>query len=167
MNMPETNTSDNTELVQLTAFRVGSEEYVIDIMRVREIIRPLPITKVRKGPRFVEGVINLRGEVIPIIDLRRRFDLDCEQHAQRRIVIITMDGRTIGLIVDAVTEVVRTPKNSLRPAPGLLDQGKAPYFLGICQHRGRTLILLNVKNVITSEELIDVGSAAELLLSQE
>ena len=78
-------------LVQLAAFRVGDEEYVIDIMRVREIIRPLPITSVRKGPKFVEGVINLRGAVIPIIDLRRRFDLPAEECPHRRIVIVMID----------------------------------------------------------------------------
>jgi purine-binding chemotaxis protein CheW len=152
----------NVELVQLTAFRVGSEEYVIDIMRVREIIRPIAITKVRKGPRFVEGVINLRGEVIPVIDLRRRFELPViEDGPTRKIVILTVEGRVLGLIVDAVTEVVRVPKDSIRRAPGLFDVDSAPYFLGVCHHKGRTLLLLNVKSVVSSEETIDVAGAVE------
>jgi purine-binding chemotaxis protein CheW len=154
---------ENADLVQLTAFKVGAEEYVVDIMRVREIIRPIPVTRVRKGPRFVEGVINLRGEVIPVVDLRRRFELPVEDHAQRKIVIITIEGRVIGLIVDAVTEVVRVPRSAIRPAPGLLDAHQAPYFLGVCHFRGRTLLLLNVKNIIASDEAIDVAAAAQFL----
>lgn len=150
-------------LVQLTAFRVGEEEYVVDIMRVREIIRPLPVTRVRKGPRYVEGVINLRGEVIPIIDMRRRFGLPVEDHATRKIVVLTIDGRVIGLIVDAVTEVVRVPRRTLRPPPGLLDKAQAPYFMGVCQFRNRTLLMLNIKKLVASEESIDVSAVSEQL----
>lgn len=153
------------EVVQLTAFRVGGEEYVVDIMRVREIIRPLPVTPVRKGPKFVEGVINLRGAVIPVIDLRRRFDLAAEAHRERRVIILVVDGRTLGLVVDGVTEVVRVPRRSIRQAPCLLDPSHAPYFLGVCHFRQRTLILLNVKNVVTSEDEIDAEAAAALMRS--
>lgn len=155
------NVVSDLDVVQLTAFRVGTEEYVLDIMRVREIIRPLPVTRVRKGPRYVEGVINLRGEVIPIVDLRRRFDLPVEDHAQRKIMILSIDGRVLGIIVDGVTEVVRIPKSAIRPAPGLFDLHQAPYFLGVCQFRGRTLLLLNVRNVVTSDDPIDVAGAVE------
>jgi purine-binding chemotaxis protein CheW len=157
-----TETSSRDEVVQLAAFRVGGEEYVVDIRRVREIIRVVPITPVRKGPQFVEGVINLRGSVIPIIDLRRRFELPQEESPQRKIIIMSIDGRVLGLMVDAVTEVVRVPRGSIRPAPGLLEAARAPYFLGVCHYRGRTLVLLNVKNVVTSEERIDLPSAQAL-----
>jgi len=160
--MKETAAAES-DVVQLTAFRVGNEEYVIDIMRVREIIRPLPVTKVQKGPRFVEGVINLRGEVIPVVDMRRRFDLSVDEHGGRKIIIVTVESRIIGLIVDAVTEVVRVSRSSIRPAPRLLDIEQAPYFLGVCHYKGRTLLLLHVKHIIGSEGAIDVESAAELL----
>ncbi len=156
----------NAELVQLTAFRVGDEEYVVDIMRVREIIRPLPVTKVRRGPRFVEGVINLRGEVIPIVDLRRRFELPCDEGTERKIVILSVEGRVVGLVVDAVTEVVRAAKDTIRPAPGLFEAHQAPYFLGVCHHRGRTLLLLNVKAVLSSDDAIDVEGAAAIARSE-
>jgi purine-binding chemotaxis protein CheW len=154
-----TETDSGDELVQLTAFRVGEEEYVVDIMRVREIIRPLPITKVRKGPTFVEGVINLRGEVIPVIDLRRRFELPAEETPTRKIVILTVEGRVLGLVVDAVTEVVRVTRSAIRVAPGLFDDHQAPYFLGVCHYKNRTLLLLNVKSVVASDESIDVAGA--------
>ena len=155
-------TDSRDEVVQLAAFRVGNEEYVVDIRRVREIIRVVPITPVRKGPLFVEGVINLRGSVIPIIDLRRRFDLPSEESPQRKIIIMSIEGRILGLRVDAVTEVVRVPRGTIKPAPGLLEAERAPYFLGVCHYRGRTLVLLNVKNVVASEERIDVPSAQTL-----
>ncbi len=155
----------DTDVVQLTAFRVGTEEYVVDIMRVREIIRPVPVTKVRKGPKYVEGVINLRGEVIPVVDLRRRFDLPVQEHESRKIIILLVEGRTIGLIVDGVTEVARIPRRDIRPAPGLLTGEDAPYFLGVCQYKGRTLLLLNVKNVVQSDESIDIAAAHDMVRS--
>lgn len=151
------------EIVQLAAFRVGGEEYVVDIRRVREIIRPVPITRVRKGPKFVEGVISLRGSVIPIVDLRRRFDLPAEESPDRKIMIMAIEGRALGLIVDAVTEVVRVPRGDIRPAPGLLEGDQAPYFLGVCHYHSRTLVLLNVKNIITSDEAIRVPTPDEVL----
>jgi purine-binding chemotaxis protein CheW len=154
--------SADDDIVQLAAFRVGDEEYVVDIMRVREIIRPPPVTQVRKGPKYVEGVISLRGSVIPIVDLRRRFEIGSAELPQRRIIIMIVEGRALGLMVDAVTEVVRVPRSSIRPAPGLLERNQAPYFLGVCHFRGRTLILLNVRNILATDEAIDVsgGTAA-------
>jgi len=157
-----TKTSDDVDIVQLTAFKVGQEEYVVDIMRVREIIRPLPVTKVRKGPRFVEGVINLRGEVIPVVDLRRRFDLPVDDGGQRKVIIATIDKRVIGLVVDAVTEVVRAPRSSIRRASGVFDAAAAPYFLGVCHHKNRTLLLLDVKAVVSTDERIDIPVTSEL-----
>ncbi|MBI3179200.1 MAG: chemotaxis protein CheW, partial [Deltaproteobacteria bacterium] len=151
------------ETVQLAAFAVGEEEYVVDIMRVREILRPVPVTPVRRGPQFVEGVINLRGTVIPVVDLRRRFDLKADDHPRRRILIVSIDGRLVGLVVDRVTEVVRTPRSAIRTAPALVGPERAPYFLGICPHKGRTLILLNVKAVVASDEAISTPSAADLI----
>ncbi len=140
------------EIVQLAAFMIGDEEYVVDILRVREIIRPLPVTPVRRGPRFVEGVINLRGNIIPIVDMRRRFGLPEVELPHRKIMILTVEGRTVGLVVDRVTEVVRVPKRSIQPAPLLLGDGRAPFFLGVCSFQSRELILLNVKTIIATEE---------------
>lgn len=154
--------SRESDIVQLAAFRVGAEEYVLDIMRIREILRPPPITPVRKGPKFVEGVISLRGQVIPIIDLRRRFDLPADAHRLRKIIILLIDGRVVGLVVDGMTEVVRVPRGEIRAAPGLLGADRAPYFMGVVQYRGRTLILLNVKNIVGSEESIGIPSSADL-----
>ena len=157
--------SSPEEITQLTAFKVGDEEYVVDILRIREIIRPLPVTPVRRGPRFVEGVISLRGSVIPVVDMRRRFGLPPleSDSSKRRVIILVIDGRVLGLIVDAVTEVVRVPKTSIRPAPGFLDADRAPYFMGVCHHKQRILILLNVRNVVESDEDINVMSPQQVM----
>ena len=157
--------SSPEEITQLTAFKVGDEEYVVDILRIREIIRPLPVTPVRRGPRFVEGVISLRGSVIPVVDMRRRFGLPPleSDSSKRRVIILVIDGRVLGLIVDAVTEVVRVPKTSIRPAPGFLDADRAPYFMGVCHHKQRILILLNVRNVVESDEDINVMSPKQVM----
>ena len=153
------------DIVQMAVFTLGAEEYVVDIMRVREIVRPLPITPIRKGPKFIEGVVNLRGTVIPIVDLRRRFDLPAEDHDGRRIIILAVEGRTIGLIVDGVTDVLRVRRGDIRPASGLLAGDRAPYFHGVYHTEGRTFVLLNVKTVVSTDEVISVPTSGEL--SQE
>jgi purine-binding chemotaxis protein CheW len=141
-------------IVQLAAFRVGTEEYVVDIMRVREIIRPVPVTAIRRGPKYVEGVLNLRGAVIPVVDMRRRFELEPHVAPTRKIMIIAIEGRPVGLMVDQVTDVVRVPKRSIQAAPELLDKRSAPYFLGVVHYKGRTLILLNVNSVVATDDPI-------------
>ncbi len=153
------------EIVQLTAFKVGDEEYVVDILRIREIIPPKPITPVRRGPKFVEGVISLRGAIIPVVDMRRRFGVPITEDDERRerVIILVIDSRVVGLIVDNVTEVVRVPRTQIRPAPGLLADEQAPFFMGVCHYKGRVLILLNVRSVVESEEEIDVLDAHELV----
>lgn len=153
----------DSEVVQLTAFRVGDEEYVLDILRVREIIRPLPVTPIRRGPKFVEGVINLRGAVIPVIDMRRRFGLPAESLPRRKIVILSVFGRVLGLVVDQVTEVVRVEREAIQPAPGLLAGRQAPFFVGVCRYNGRILILLNVRQVVTSDDEIASPSTEGLI----
>lgn len=155
------------EIVQLAAFMVGDEEYVVDIQRTREIIRMLPITPVRHGPRYVKGVISLRGSVIPVVDMRQRFGLVSDENPKKKIVILTIHGRSIGLIVDRVTEVVRVPRSAIRPAPRLLAAEAAPFFAGVCEYHGRTLILLNVRSTVSSEELIDIKKVTQALTPGE
>lgn len=120
-------------LVQLCTFRVGGEDYAVDVMRVREIITPLPITPVPRAPPFVEGVVRLRGEVVPVLDVRRRFGLPAGALGRKsRFVIVHVAGRRIGLVVDEVCEVVRVPRSDLRPAPRLVGQDGPRFFVGVC-----------------------------------
>jgi purine-binding chemotaxis protein CheW len=148
-------------LVQLCTFRVGGEDYAVDIMRVREVIHPLPVTPVPRAPAFVEGVFRLRGEVIPVIDVRKRFGLPAGPLGRRsRYVIVNVAGRRLGLVVDEVCEVVRLARSEIRAAPTLVSDGGPRFFLGVCGGEsapvaagrrggpGRLRLLLNVKALL-------------------
>jgi len=146
--------------VQLCTFRIGGEDYAIDIMRVREIIRPLPITRVPRSPSFLEGVIRLRGEVIPILDVRKRLGVAVEEPTRKtRFAIVNVAGQRIGLVVDEVCEVLRIPREEIRPAPPLGAVGGPRFFLGVCggdaapggrrrAGAGRLRLLLDVKALL-------------------
>jgi len=126
-------------LVQLCTFRIGAEDYAIDIMRVREIIRPLPITPVPRAPAFVEGVVRLRGEVIPVLDVRKRLGVEAKAPTRKsRFLIVNVAGRRIGLVVDEVCEVLRLPRSDIRPAPALGAPGAPRFFVGVCGGEGTT-----------------------------
>ncbi len=144
-------------LVQLCTFRIGAEDYAIDIMRVREIIRPLPITPVPRAPAFIEGVVRLRGEVIPVLDVRKRLGVLAKAPTRKsRFLIVNVAGRRIGLVVDEVCEVLRLPRSEIRPAPALGAPGAARFFVGVCGGEGtvgargpaRLRLLLNVKALL-------------------
>lgn len=139
----------SSELVQMAAFRVGDQQYVIDIMRVREIINPLPITAVPSSVAQIEGVVNLRGVIIPIVDLRKRLSLPEGQRPPRpKIIIVLVENQIVGMMVDEVLEVVRVPRSLIKPAPQLFLREKMDLILGICEFQGRLLLLLNVKKVL-------------------
>ena len=106
----------NDELLQLVSFKIGSEEFGVDILKVQEINRMVEITKVPQAPHYVEGVINLRGKVIPIVDLRKRFNLEVKEYDKNtRIVVVDIGGNIMGMVVDSVSEVLRLPSNTIRP----------------------------------------------------
>jgi purine-binding chemotaxis protein CheW len=145
-------------LVQLCTFRIGGEDYAIDVMRVREIIHPLPITPVPRAPAFVEGVVRLRGEVVPVLDVRKRLGVEARPPSRKsRFLVVNVAGRRIGLVVDEVCEVLRLPRSDLRAAPALGAPGTPRFFLGVCGGEGaagargaspRLHLLLNVKALL-------------------
>lgn len=142
----------NNEDLQLVVFRLATEEYGLPITRVQEINRLTPITKLPQTPVFMEGVINLRGRIIPVIDLRKRFALAVEQHTDdTRIIVVEFNGQTVGVIVDAVTEVVHLAAANIEPPPNnsVLD---ARYIQGVGKIDNRLLILLDVDQIFTSQE---------------
>lgn len=136
-------------IVQMASFRVGNEEYVIDIMRIKEIINPLKITPVPSSSELIEGMINLRGVIIPIVDLRKRFRVPQEHWAkQPKYIIIAISGRIVGIMVDEVLEVVRIPRDLIKPSPEI-SQGREPgIFLGVCEYQGRLLLLVDLKKIL-------------------
>lgn len=149
---------DSSQELQLVLFLLAKEEYGLPITKVQEINRMVPITQLPQTPEFMEGVINLRGRVIPVIDLRKRFQLSAAAISDdTRIIIVDVNGQTIGVIVDAVTEVVRLPGASVEPPPPtfVLD---CQYVQGIGKMEDRLLILLDIDKVLTSQEVITLKS---------
>ena len=154
----------SNDLLQLVGFRLGNEEYGIDILKVQEINRIADITRIPQSPDFVEGVINLRGNVIPIIDLRKRFNMPEREHdRQTRIVVGEIDGRTVGLVVDAVSEVIRLPANTIEPAPKIVSRDQADYITGIGKLDDRLLMLLDIDKILTvsdKDKLFEMSAEA-------
>lgn len=143
--------------VQLACFRIGSELYALDIMRIKEIIRPQKLTPIPKAPAFIEGVINLRGVVIPVADLRKRFDQPIsETNSKNRIVVCSLSGRIIGLMVDEVTEVKRFGRNEIAPAPQFIDGPEANYFLGVARRDEDLIMLIDLEKVLSNNEKIEL-----------
>lgn len=139
---------------QMLAFRLGGEEYGIAILAVQELRAYEHVTRVASAPAFVKGVLNLRGVIVPIVDLRICFALpDPRYDATTVVVVLNVGGTTVGIVVDSVTDVVDLPRGSIRPAP---DMGAAskPYLTGIGLLDERMLILVDVEHLLSS---VDIG----------
>ena len=149
-----TETTARESVLQLATFRLGSEEYAVCVSQVQEIVRLTAITAVPRSPRYVEGVINLRGRIVPVIDLAKRFELTPRDRTKAtRIIIIEVEGRTIGMLVDAVTEVLRLEAGAIEPAPDMLQGGvSAEYVTGIGKLDCRLLIMLDLPRVLSRQE---------------
>ncbi|PLX93354.1 MAG: chemotaxis protein CheW [Desulfuromonas sp.] len=151
--------------IQLACFRVGEALYALDIMRIKEIIRPQKLTPVPKAPPFVEGVINLRGAVIPVVDLRRRFEQpSVETGRKTRVIICSLSGKILGLVVDEVAEVRRYARHEIQPAPRFLKGRGAQFFLGVCRHNDDLIMLLDLPRILSSDERIDMEAIRESAL---
>ncbi|OBQ55713.1 chemotaxis protein CheW [Halodesulfovibrio spirochaetisodalis] len=156
MNEPQKKQDD--ELMQLVTFSIGEEEFGVDILKVQEIIRTMEITKVPKAPNFVEGVINLRGKVIPIIDLRRRFGLSSKEHDKHtRIIVIEINNMIVGFVVDSVSEVLRIPASTVEPPPAVVAGMESEYISGVGKLQDRLLILLDLDRLLSNDDLDVLG----------
>jgi purine-binding chemotaxis protein CheW len=140
--------------VQLASFRVGTEMYALDIMRIKEIIRPQKLTAVPKAPVFIEGVINLRGAVLPVVDLRRRFEQPVVHDRKTRVIIAAVQGSIIGLMVDEVAEVSRYTRQDIQPPPQFLSGGGGEFFLGVCRRGDDLVMVLDLEMLLSSSERI-------------
>lgn len=146
----ETNSSD---LLQLVSFRIESEEFGVDILKVQEIIRMIQISKVPNSPEFVEGVINLRGRVIPVVSLRTKLGLTrIEQDKNTRIIVVELNGKTIGFIVDEVNEVLRIPAGITEAPPAVASGINSEFITSIAKLEDRLLILLDLEKVLNEAE---------------
>jgi purine-binding chemotaxis protein CheW len=142
--------------IQLACFRLGEELYALDIMKIKEIIRPQKLTPVPKAPTFIEGVINLRGVVIPVADMRKRFGQPVGEDARKnRVIVCSLAGKIIGLLVDEVTEVRRYTRQDISPAPQFLKGPDAAFFLGVARQGDDLIMLLDLERVLSSVEKIE------------
>jgi len=152
------------EVLQLVSFSVGQEEFGVDILKVREINRMVEITRVPNASEFVSGVINLRGKVIPVIDLRRRFGIGKKDNDKNtRIIVVELTGRVLGFVVDAVNAVLRIPRSVTEPPPPMVAGIGSECITAIGKLEDRLLILLDLERVLTVEE--DVQLAARTVHS--
>jgi purine-binding chemotaxis protein CheW len=135
---------------QVVLFRLGKEEYAISITQVKEIIHHKGATQLPDMPGYVEGIISLRGTIIPVVDLAMRLGLITSRNGDKRILVIEMAGREIGIIVDEVTEVIRLQENAIEPPPLATVNG---YIRGIGKEGTRLLILVDIEKLFDEEEL--------------
>ncbi|MFW6324057.1 MAG: chemotaxis protein CheW [Desulfovibrionales bacterium] len=143
----------DTELFQLVTFSIQDEEFGVEILKVQEIIRMMEITRVPRAPEFVEGVINLRGKVIPIIDLRKRFGLEPKDRDKNtRIIVIEISSMIVGFIVDSVSEVLRIPTSTIEPPPPVVAGLDSEYISGVGKLEDRLLILLDLNRLLSRDE---------------
>lgn len=142
--------------LQVVVLNVGGEEFGVSIMNVHEIIRMVPVTKLPNSSRFVEGVINLRGNVIPIVDLRKRFgSSQIEQGEECRIVVVNPNDQVVGVIVDGVSEVLKIPNSEIDPPPTVVTNG-TDFITGIGKVGERLLIILDINKLFSTDEVIDL-----------
>ena len=145
--------------VKLAVFLLEGQPYAIDIMKIKQIIRPLKITRLPKAPDFLEGVINLRGVVIPVIDMRKRFGLKARQgEEENKVIIASVDRKVVGVIVDDVTEVVPIPKSEIQPPPRVVRGVESTYLNGVCKYQDDILMILNLDEILTAEEKISLSA---------
>jgi purine-binding chemotaxis protein CheW len=148
-----TGNDDAGRLLQLVTFTISSEEFGVDILKVQEIIRMMEITKVPRAPDFVEGVINLRGKVIPIVDLRKRFGMDFKSHDNHtRIIVVEIHTRVVGFVVDSVSEVLRIPYSTVEPPPPIVSGVDSEYINGVGKLDDRLLILIDLDKLFSDDE---------------
>lgn len=148
----------SAELLQLVSFFLEGEEFALQILKVQEIIRMVDLTRVPNAPDFVEGVINLRGKVIPVIGLRKRFGMGPRQHdKQTRIVVVETRGTVIGFTVDSVSEVLRIPADTVEPPPRLA-KSQHEYVTGVGKLPNRLLLLLDVDRLLSDAETAAVAA---------
>lgn len=147
------------ELVQLVVFELDQEEYAVEIGEAREILRKTEVTPIPNSPEFIEGIINVRGKIVVVLDLEKRFNL-VREHPEKglNIIISEIGENTYGAIVDEVTEVLRVPKDAIEPAPAIISEKiKADYVKGVGILENRLLLILDFKKVFEEKELAQLG----------
>jgi len=154
-NLPTVTSGERKQIsgeIQLVSFMLGGEEYGVEVLKVREIIRMPEITKMPNVPHFIDGIISLRGKVIPIVSLRRKFGLsDHNYDVHTRIMIMDIGGRLTGFVVDAVSEVIRIPASDIQPPPPMVGGCAAEQDMinGVFSHEERLLVVIEAERLLS------------------
>lgn len=158
----EKKTENKNKEIKVIVFRLDTEEYGVDVQQVKSIERMEYITRVPNTPSFVKGVINLRGVIIPIIDLRNRFGIEEKAYGEAtRIIIVHIEEMEVGLIVDAANDVIDISEGQIEPPPKVVGGVEAVYLRGVAKLTERLLILLNLDKVLNSEEMKQIAKFGE------
>jgi purine-binding chemotaxis protein CheW len=148
--------------LHLVGFRVGRETFGVTIGMVREIVRLPEITAVPNAAEFIEGVINLRGKIVPVVDLRKRFkDATLENGRKSRILVAEVEGQSVGLIVNSASEVLKIPPADVEAPRNLFSEGELSYISGVGKLNGRLILILDLNKVLQRGELRSAGDVAE------
>ncbi len=160
----ETEQTEAEILMQLVSFNIGDEIFGVNILMVQEIIRSTPVTPIPDSPSFIEGVINLRGNIVPVIDLRKRLDMTRQKQSTEKmwIIILNIKGRTAGFIVDFVSEVLKVVKAEIKPPPDIVSAGlNSQYINGVCNIEKGLLVLLDFNRILMIDEIKKLKDLAE------
>lgn len=148
--------------LQIVGFRVGKETFGVPIQNVHEIVRMMDITNVPDAPNYIEGVINLRGKIIPVIDLRKRFgEKEIKASKKNRILVAEVGSKMVGLVVDAASEVLKLPPADVDPPPNVFEDGELNYVTGVGKLNGRLVILVELDKIMQRGELRRLDAMAE------
>lgn len=143
---------------QLVVFKIGDEEFAVDISQVREIVRLIEVTCMPKAPDFIEGVVNLRGQIIAVINLSRRLGLPSQGRGNNtRIIVVEIGQCTVGMIVDSVSEVLRLSMQDIEEVPGIIETEVPDHYIrGVGKLRDRLLIFLDLNRILMHEEVVKI-----------
>jgi purine-binding chemotaxis protein CheW len=162
MDESKTREGNGVEVKQLISFTVGAEEYGLELLRVREVIRMRQITWLPKAPPCVRGIINLRGDVIPIVDLRERFGMQAqEQTAMTRVIVVELEGRPVGMVVDSASQVVRVPADQFDPPPTTVGGRSGDFIVAVGKMGDRLIIMIDVGRILSTEEISQISGSLQ------
>lgn len=152
--------------IQVVGFRIGNETFGVCISHVREIVRVPEITAVPNAPDYVEGVINLRGKIIPVMDLRKRFgEREIQPDKKNRILVVEIDSKLVGLIVKSASEVIKIPPSEIETPASLLQEGEVGFVTGVGKLNGRLIILVDLNKLLQKGDWSRLEEAAEPVLN--
>ena len=149
--------------IQVVAFRVGPQEFALDILQVERILRYQRPAPLPKAPAFLEGVVRYEGTAVPVMDLRKRLELPDPQREETRLMVLALENQRIAVVVDEVREVMRVDSTTITPPPPVVRGLAAPYIAGIIARGDRTIVLLHALKLLTSTErlaLVQAGASA-------